>query len=121
MDDLSQSVFVLHKDMKVGTMDGDQYWKMRITSIHRGKGCIWVVGTWFYTPAELEKLQLSPACDISEHSKILTSLANPTNFPEIKPSSTSWEKQRWWHQTIGVPLMQGALKVGDPLILMNKL
>lgn len=80
---------------------------------HRGKGCTWVAGTWFFTPAELEKLQLSLQRATSRNiSKILTSLANPINFSEIKPSSTSWEKQRLWQQTIEVSLMQGALKVG---------
>jgi hypothetical protein len=36
------------------------YWKMKILSMHKNelKKERWVVGTWFYTPSQLEKLKL---------------------------------------------------------------
>jgi len=46
--------------MEDGTTERDahQYWKMSITSIHQGKGRVWVVGFWFYSPTDLEGLLL---------------------------------------------------------------
>lgn len=55
------SVFVAHSDMDLGAppSDGDPYWKMAIQSIHQGNGHAWVIGTWFYTGAELREKRLS--------------------------------------------------------------
>lgn len=42
--------------MEVGEprKDGHEYWKMRISSIHRGEeSVIWIVGRWFYSPSNL--------------------------------------------------------------------
>lgn len=51
------SVFVVHEGMKVGERsDGHKYWKMRISSIHKGEGLMmWIVGSWFYSPSNLKE------------------------------------------------------------------
>jgi hypothetical protein len=56
---------VVHQGLQVGDWqpDGHQYWKMRISSIHQDKaGNLWVVGSWFYSPSDLEKSALSTRC-----------------------------------------------------------
>ena len=59
--DLATSVFVVHRGMQVREqhLDGHRYWKMRLTSIHKGEKRIWAVGVWFYSPSDLEELKLS--------------------------------------------------------------
>lgn len=41
--------------------DPHEYWKMKITSFHKNpsRKQIWVVGTWFYTPEQLEEAKLT--------------------------------------------------------------
>jgi hypothetical protein len=36
-----------------------EYWKMKILSFHKNKSSNekWVVGTWFYTPSQLEEVK----------------------------------------------------------------
>ena len=35
---------------------GDAYWKMEVVSIHEDQGKCWVVGSWFYSPSNVRKL-----------------------------------------------------------------
>lgn len=49
--------------MQLGVQnDGHVYWKMKIISIHKGKGGIWAIGYWFYSPSDLEDLGLHRRC-----------------------------------------------------------
>jgi hypothetical protein len=36
------------------------YWKLRVSSLHMDRNeKIWVVGTWFYSPSDLQDIKLS--------------------------------------------------------------
>jgi len=63
---MSISIFVVHQDMDMEKerWDAHEYWKMKIDSMHKdvSSGKRWVVGTWFYTPSQLEDIQLRK-CD----------------------------------------------------------
>lgn len=59
---MSISIFVVHAemDMEKDSWDAHEYWKMKIESMHKdvSSGKKWVVGSWFYTPSQLEGLTL---------------------------------------------------------------
>jgi hypothetical protein len=57
-------VFVVPQGIQAGQKqsDGHAYWKIRISSVHQGVGKFWVVGVWFYSPSDLEKLRPSQRC-----------------------------------------------------------
>ena len=42
--------------MKVGeaSSHGNEYYKMRIVSIHKARDEKWVIGTWFYSKCDLD-------------------------------------------------------------------
>jgi hypothetical protein len=54
------SIFVVHKDMDMDEdappWDPHEYWKMKVVSFHKdvSSGERWVLGTWFYSPSDLE-------------------------------------------------------------------
>jgi|SRR6266705_2795666 len=56
------SVFVVANGMEVGRpADSHRYWKMRIQSLHHDnqQEKVWVVGSWFYSPSDLENIGLA--------------------------------------------------------------
>jgi hypothetical protein len=57
----THSVFVCHDEMETVPVDGDQYYKLTIVSIHRDKDgeTIWILGTWCYHAQDMEKVRLA--------------------------------------------------------------
>jgi hypothetical protein len=47
--------------METVPVDGDQYYKLTIVSIHRDKDgeTIWILGTWCYHAQDMEKVRLA--------------------------------------------------------------
>jgi hypothetical protein len=56
------SIFVVHAGMNMHKdapeWDSHEFWKMKIKLMHKNpsSGEKWVVGTWFYTPSQLEDI-----------------------------------------------------------------
>jgi len=47
-------------DLKAPSWDPHEFWKMKILSMHKdhASGKRWLVGAWFYTPSQLEDINL---------------------------------------------------------------
>ena len=68
------SIFVVHATMNMRKdapqWDPHEFWKMRIMSMHKNpsSGEKWVVGTWFYSPSQLEDILKDRYSDL--HSSV---------------------------------------------------